>query len=77
MLPPGVPLARARRSSSNLSRFSPCLRASVVSGFSKVSVVPVVANSISKLFVPRRRAEDSAVARRGEVDKGTGNLEME
>jgi hypothetical protein len=33
--------------------------------------------SISKLFVPRRRAEDSAGARRGEVDKGTDNLEME
>jgi hypothetical protein len=33
--------------------------------------------SISKLFVPRRRAEDSAGARRGEADKGTGNLEME
>jgi hypothetical protein len=34
-------------------------------------------HSISKSFVPRRRAVDSAVARQGEVDKGTGDLEME
>ena len=33
------------------------------------------ADSISKSFVPRRRAADSAVARQGEVDKGTGDLE--
>jgi len=34
-------------------------------------------NSISKSIVTRRRAEDSAVARQGEVDKVTVDLEME
>ncbi|GHU26899.1 hypothetical protein AGMMS50256_05330 [Betaproteobacteria bacterium] len=35
------------------------------------------AYSISKSFVTRRRAADSAVARQGEVDKVTDDLEME
>ena len=35
------------------------------------------AYSISKSFVTRRRAADSAIARQGEVDKVTDDLEME
>jgi hypothetical protein len=31
-------------------------------------------HSVHKLFAPRRRAADSAVARQGEIDKGAGNL---
>ena len=37
----------------------------------------LVSDSISKSFVTRRRAADSAVARQGEVDKVTDGLEME
>jgi len=37
----------------------------------------LVSDSIYKSFVTRRRAADSAVARQGEVDKVTDDLEME